>query len=94
MTALVLGWRSEISIGLAAHFAVFHVRLFRHGKIQNHGDGLPAVGAGEKVFHCALYSNSLQNIAETPSGVIDFRVQFNRLCSGFEQRSWRVCLWR
>ena len=66
---------------LAADLAVLHVRLFGHRNIQDHGDRLPAIGAGEKVLHSSTLTRSgcLPNIALTPSGVIDFRLQFKLL---------------
>jgi hypothetical protein len=36
---------------LAADFAIFDVGLMRFGNVQNHGDLLPAVGAGEEILH-------------------------------------------
>ena len=36
--------------GIAAHLAVFHVGLIRNAEIEQHGDGFPAVRAGEAVL--------------------------------------------
>src|SRR5678816_4561802 len=36
---------------LAADFAIFNVGLMRLGSVQNHGNLLPAVWAGEEILH-------------------------------------------